>query len=99
MATLQVILIFAIFIAGVALMMTKKLPAILALPLMGILIAAVAGVPFVSADADTQSITDFVLSKGAVKLAGTISVTIFGAIFAKAIQKEGISDAIIRKAA
>lgn len=99
MATLQVILIFAIFIAGVALMMTKKLPAILALPLMGILIAAVAGVPFVSADADTQSITDFVLSKGAVKLAGTISVTIFGAIFAKAIQTEGISDAIIRKAA
>lgn len=99
MVTLQVILIFAIFIAGVALMMTKKLPAILALPLMGILIAAVAGVPFVSADADTQSITDFVLSKGAVKLAGTISVTIFGAIFAKAIQKEGISDAIIRKAA
>lgn len=99
MATLQVILIFAIFIAGVVLMMTKKLPAILALPLMGILIAAVAGVPFISADADTQSITDFVLSKGAVKLAGTISVTIFGAIFAKAIQKEGISDAIIRKAA
>lgn len=99
MATLQVILIFAIFIAGVALMMTKKLPAILALPLMGILIAAAAGVPFVSADADTQSITDFVLSKGAVKLAGTISVTVFGAIFAKAIQKEGISDAIIRKAA
>ncbi len=99
MATLQVILIFAIFIAGVVLMMTKKLPAILALPLMGILIAAVAGVPFVSADADTQSITDFVLSKGAVKLAGTISVTIFGAIFAKVIQKEGVSDAIIRKAA
>jgi Mg2+/citrate symporter len=96
---LQVILIFAIFIAGVVLMMTKKLPAILALPLMGILIAAVAGVPFVSADADTQSITDFVLSKGAVKLAGTISVTIFGAIFAKVIQKEGVSDAIIRKAA
>lgn len=99
MATLQVILIFAVFIAGVVLMMTKKLPAILALPLMGILIAAVAGVPFVSADADTQSIMDFVLSKGAVKLAGTISVTIFGAIFAKTIQKEGISDAIIRKAA
>lgn len=99
MATLQVILIFAVFIAGVALMMTKKLPAILALPLMGILIAAVSGVPFVSSDADTQSITAFVISQGAIKLASTISVTIFGAIFAKAIQKEGISDAIIRKAA
>ncbi|ERL12944.1 citrate transporter [Coriobacteriaceae bacterium BV3Ac1] len=99
MATLQVVLILAIFIAGVALMMTKKMPAILALPVMGILIAAVAGVPFTSADKEVQSITGFVISTGAGKLASTITVTIFGAIFAKVIQKKGISDAIIRKAA
>ena len=99
MATLQVVLILAVFVAGVALMMTKKLPAILALPVMGILIAAIAGVPFISSDADTKSITVFVIGSGATKLASTISVTIFGAIFAKVIQKEGISDAIIRKAA
>ena len=80
-------------------MMTKKLPAILALPIMGILIAAVAGVPFVSSEADTQTIAGYVISSGASRLAGTIIVTIFGAIFAKVIQKEGISDAIIRKAA
>ena len=43
MQTLQVIVILAIFLAGVALMMTKKMPAILALPCMGILIAVVAG--------------------------------------------------------
>ena len=48
MQTLQIILIFAIFFAGAYLMMTKKLPAILALPIMGILIAAIAGVPFKS---------------------------------------------------
>ena len=53
MQTLQVIVILAIFLAGVALMMTKKMPAILALPCMGILIAAVAGVPFISSDAET----------------------------------------------
>lgn len=35
MQTLQVIVILAIFLAGVALMMTKKMPAILALPCMG----------------------------------------------------------------
>ncbi|SFG16318.1 transporter [Oribacterium sp. WCC10] len=99
MQTLQVILILAVFVAGVALMMTKKLPAILALPVMGILIAAVAGVPFVSADKETQTITNFVITQGAAKLSGTIVVTIFGAIFARVIQKEGISDAIIRKAA
>ena len=57
MQTLQVIVILAIFLAGVALMMTKKMPAILALPCMGILIAVVAGVPFISSDAETQSIT------------------------------------------
>ncbi len=54
MQTLQVIVILAIFLAGVALMMTKKMPAILALPCMGILIAAVAGVPFISSDAETR---------------------------------------------
>lgn len=99
MQTLQVIIILAIFLAGVALMMTKKMPAILALPCMGILIAAVAGVPFISSDAETQSITTYVIAGGASRLASTIIVTVFGAIFAKVIQKEGISDAIIRKAA
>ena len=99
MATLQVVLILAVFVAGVALMMTKKLPAILALPLMGVLIAAVAGVPFISSDPEVKTITSFVIGSGAGKLAGTTTVTIFGAIFAKVIQKEGISDAIIRKAA
>ena len=57
MQTLQVIVILAIFLAGVALMMTKKMPAILALPCMGILIAVVAGVagvPFISSDAETR---------------------------------------------
>ena len=99
MQTLQVIVILAIFLAGVALMMTKKMPAILALPCMGILIAVVAGVPFISSDAETQSITSYVIAGGASRLASTIIVTVFGAIFAKVIQKEGISDAIIRKAA
>lgn len=99
MATLQVVLILVVFVAGVILMMTKKMPAILALPLMGILIAAIAGVPFVSSDAETQTITTYVIGEGATRLASTITVTIFGAIFAKVVQKEGISDAIIRKAA
>lgn len=99
MATLQVALILAVFVAGVALMMSKKMPAILALPVMGVAIAAIAGVPFMSSDPEVQSITGFVISTGAGKLASTITVTIFGAIFAKVIQKKGISDAIIRKAA
>ncbi|MFR8493486.1 MAG: hypothetical protein ACLVC1_07970 [Mediterraneibacter gnavus] len=99
MENLQVILILVVFLSGVALMMSKKLPAILSLPCMGILIAAIAGVPFMSADPEVQSITQFVIAGGSSKLAGTIMVTILGAIFAKVVQKEGISDEIIRKAA
>lgn len=57
MENLQVILILVVFLSGVALMMSKKLPAILSLPCMGILIAAIAGVPFISADPEVQSIT------------------------------------------
>ena len=99
MQTLQIILIFAIFFAGAYLMMTKKLPAILALPIMGILIAVIAGVPFKTEDPEVNSIMDFVIAKGGVKLASTIIVTIYGAIFAKIIQKKGISDSIIKRAA
>ena len=99
MQTLQIILIFAIFFAGAYLMMTKKLPAILALPIMGILIAVIAGVPFKTDDPEVNSIMDFVIAKGGVKLASTIIVTIYGAIFAKIIQKKGISDSIIKRAA
>ncbi len=96
----QVILILLVFIAGIALMMTKKLPAILALPLLGIIIAAIAGVPFMTPEKEEgQTIMAFVIASGASKLAGTIIATIFGAIFAKIIQKQGISDEIIRKAA
>lgn len=96
----QVILILAVFIAGIALMMTKKLPAILALPLLGIIIAVIAGVPFMTpAEENGQTIMAFVITAGASKLAGTIIATIFGAVFARVIQKQGISDAIIRKAA
>lgn len=96
----QVVLILVLFVAGIALMMTKKLPAILALPLLGILIAAVAGVPFMTPKEEGgQTIMAFVITGGASKLAGTIVATIFGAVFARVIQRQGISDAIIRKAA
>ncbi len=100
MLNLQVILILVVFFGAIALMMTKKLPAILALPLIGILVAAIAGVPFLhGATADDQTICGFVIGSGSAKLASTMIVTMFGAIFAKVIEKQGIAETIIRKAA
>ncbi|SHJ74149.1 TRAP-type C4-dicarboxylate transport system, large permease component [Clostridium amylolyticum] len=97
---LQVVLILMVFVLCTALMITKKLPTLLALPLLGIAIAVIAGVPFMTpAEKGGQTIMAHVISGGSIRLASTIMATIFGAMFAKVIQKQGISNAIIRKAA
>lgn len=100
METLRLVLILAILLGGVALMMTKKLPAILAMPIMGILVAFAAGVPFMTpAEEGGQTIVNFVINQGSLRLASTIVVTMFGAVFAKVIEKQGIAENIIHKAA
>ena len=96
----RVVLILLFFVVFIGLMIAKKLPTILALPLLGVLVAAIAGAPsLTSAQEGGQTIMGFVIGQGASRLAGTIIATIFGGMFAKVIQKQGISDAIIRKAA
>lgn len=98
--SIRVILILVAFVVFVGLMVAKKLPTILALPLLGVLTAVIAGVPFMTpAEEGGQTIMNYVIGQGASRLAGTIIATIFGGMFAKVIQKQGISDAIIRKAA
>lgn len=98
--SIRVILILVAFAVFVGLMVAKKLPTILALPLLGVLTVVIAGVPFMTpAEEGGQTIMSYVIGSGASRLAGTIIATIFGGMFAKVIQKQGISDAIIRKAA
>lgn len=100
MDTFRLILILVVFFGSIALMMTKKLPAILALPMIGILVPIIAGVPiFTTSVENGQTVANFVIVEGSARLAATIIVTMFGAIFAKVIDKQGIADAIIRKAA
>lgn len=97
---MRVILILLTFAIFVGLMIGKKLPTILALPILGVLVAAIAGIPFMTpVEPEGQTIMGFVIGSGSSRLAGTIIATIYGAVFAKIIQKQGISDAIIRKAA
>ena len=49
---LQGILIIVVFLVIAALMMTKKIPTLLALPLMAVIICIIAGVPAVGTDAE-----------------------------------------------
>lgn len=97
MQIFQAIMILVIFAVSVVLMMTRKLPTILALPLMAIAIAAAAGIPFMQAGAEFTIATD-ILEGGAMRMSGGMAGMFFGAWFGKLLTKVGITHTIIRKA-
>lgn len=90
--TVSGILLLVGFVLFAALMVVRVLPTLLALPLMSAWIAFIAGVPFFDW-------LNEILLKGSFRLSMPIALVIFGSMFAKVIQKTGISDAIIKKAA
>ncbi|MFC7677930.1 citrate transporter [Paenibacillus sp. GCM10028914] len=95
----QAIGILLVFLIFVGLMMTRKLPTILALPLMAIIFAVIAGVPWMSSDPETATIAKTILSAGSMRLSGAIAGLVFGAWFGQILNKVGITKSIIRKAA
>lgn len=70
-------------------MYTRRISALLALPIMAVLVAIVGGIP-------PDRILSGVIAAGAVKLSGAYTTTIFGAILAELINKLGIAKAIVR---
>lgn len=99
MASVQALGIFLIFAVCVALMMARKLPTILALPIMAVGIALVAGIPFLSSDAAQFTVAKDVLEGGAMRMSTAIAGLIFGGWFGKVLTKVGVTHTIIRKAA
>ncbi len=87
-----VIMIFAIFIVFAALMYSNKLPALLALPLMAVLIAAFAGI-------SPQDIVQTVLADGASRLSVAIVTVLFGSMLSQFVAQSGIAETLIKKAA
>ena len=78
---LQGILIIVVFLVIAALMMTKKIPTLLALPLMAVIICIIAGVPAVGTDAEGNAIgwLQTVVENGTVRMGSAIMAVIFGA--------------------
>lgn len=99
MNTLQVVGILCTFGILVVLMMMRKLPTILALPIMAISIAMIAGIPFRSANAEEFTIVKNVLEAGSMRMSTAIAGLFFGAWFGKALTKVGVTNTIIKKAA
>jgi hypothetical protein len=96
MQTVGILLVFVVF---VGLMMTRKLPTLLALPIMAVLFGIIAGVPFISSNLEEYTISSTILAGGAMKLSTAIAGLIFGAWFGQILNKVGITKTIIRKAA
>lgn len=89
-------LIVIIFLALCVLMYTKKLSALLALPIMAFAIALVSGVPFLNAGEEPGILT-LLFVDGPVRLASAMMMLIFGAILAQYVKQTGIAQAVVRK--
>ncbi|KAF1299642.1 citrate transporter [Enterococcus sp. JM4C] len=88
-----------VFALSVGLMVSKKVPTILALPFMAIIFAAIASVPFMSADPETTTIFKTIVQGGASRMADAMAGLLFGAWFAQVLNRLGVTKGIVKKAA
>ncbi len=89
---MSAILILIIFIIFAALMLTRKVPALLAIPAMAVLIAASVGTSF-------ADVLNNIISAGAVKLSAAYVAVFAGAMLGRVMMQTGIAEGIIKRAA
>jgi hypothetical protein len=92
MEIFQIGLLIGVFLLMALLMFLRKIPALLALPIMAFLIAIFGGV----------SLTDtvqYVIGHGALKLHTAYTVAIFGSMLSVIMQKTGVAESFIKKGA
>ncbi|TDD39166.1 TRAP transporter large permease subunit [Saccharopolyspora elongata] len=87
------VVILVLMLAGVGLMLARKLPTAFALVLLGVAIAIAAGAPFTG----EGSIIDTVLQKGSVALASTMLAVLIGSWLGKLMEETGIAATLVRK--
>ncbi|MFJ8751631.1 TRAP transporter large permease subunit [Streptomyces sp. NPDC102441] len=87
------VVILIVMAAGVAAMLTRKLPTAFALVLLGVVIAFVAGAPLTG----KESVLDTVIQEGAPMLASTMIAVLLGSWLGKLLDETGIAGTIVRK--
>jgi hypothetical protein len=92
MELLQVLLLLGFFLIMAILMFLRKLPAIIALPVMAILIALTGGIT-------PMDTIRFVIGAGSLKLAPAYTISIFGSMLSVLLQKTGVAENFIKKGA
>lgn len=92
METLQLFLLLAVFLAFVILMFLRKIPALLALPILAFFIPVISGVNIVD-------VVTLVLGNGSTKLSEAYTIAIFGSMLSIMMQKTGVAESFIKTGA
>ncbi|MGW7230382.1 TRAP transporter large permease subunit [Streptomyces cyaneofuscatus] len=87
------VIILLVMAAGVAAMLTRKLPTGFALVLLAVAIAFIAGAPLTG----ENSVLDTVLQEGAPALAATMVAILLGSWLGKLLDETGIAGTLVRK--
>ncbi|QKY70221.1 C4-dicarboxylate ABC transporter [Lentibacillus sp. CBA3610] len=97
----QGILIIVVFLIVAGLMIARKLPTMLAMPILAIAIALIAGVPFfdVGEDGTDTGILSGIIEAGTVSLASAYIAVAFGAWLGRIMIDTGITNRTIKMAA
>lgn len=92
MIELQITAVVVIFLVMALLMFFRKIPALIALPLMAFFISLTGGVSLFD-------IIEYVLGHGAMKLAPAYTIALFGSMLSVHLQKTGVAESFIKKGA
>ncbi|MFJ5264838.1 transporter [Streptomyces sp. NPDC088387] len=87
------VVILVVMAAGVAAMLTRRLPTAFALVLLAVAIAFLAGAPLTGKD----SVLDTVVQEGAPALAATMVAIILGSWLGRLLDETGIAGTLVRK--
>ncbi len=89
METLQIILLFGVFLLLSVLMFFRKIPALLALPVMAFLIPLISGVNIID-------VLTLVIGQGSTRLAQAYTIAIYGSMLSILMQKTGVAERFIK---
>lgn len=89
MASIQIVLLILVFLSLAFLMFLRKIPALLALPLMAFLIPVISGV-------SVSDTVQLVLGLGATRLHEAYTIAIFGSMLSILLQKTGVAENFIK---
>lgn len=92
MEILQVVLLISVFFVMALMMFFRKIPALIALPLMAVLIALIGGIKF-------ADIIEYVIGQGSLKLHVAYTIALFGSMLSILMQKTGVAESFIKKGA